>query len=99
MFRYMGLLLLGTVLAAPVALRADEHDHDRDHDRDHRYYDQDRHDYHEWNEQEERAYRRWLEERHREYHDFARISRDQQREYWIWRHQHPDAVLWPPDRH
>lgn len=97
MSRYLSAFLLGTLLTIPVtAIRADEHEehHDRDHAR--RYYDPDRHDWHEWNERETRAYRRWREERReREFRDFANARREEQREYWRWRHEHPDTVLWP----
>ena len=90
MMRLIGAMLLGTALLAPVGLRADDDDHQRDRERDHRYYDRDARDYHEWNEREERAYRHYLEERRREYLDWARASEKQRREYWRWRHQHPD---------
>ncbi len=74
---------MGAAMAAsvPTALRAD----------DHRYYDRDHKDYHEWNDAEGRAYRHWLvEERHAKYHDWGHASRAEQREYWRWRHDHPD---------
>jgi hypothetical protein len=62
-----------------------------DHDKRVTYYDADRHDRHEWNEQEERAYRHWIEEeRHQKYRDFKHASKQQQREYWEWRHAHSD---------
>lgn len=74
--------LLGAALVAPLfasgcAARA-------------RYYDDYYADYHPWNDREIRAYRVWLSERHYEYRDFRRLSRDQQRDYWRWRHEHPD---------
>jgi hypothetical protein len=86
-------LLLGIVLVAPLAVRADDdnkHHGERDRDRDRRYYDTSRHDWHEWNEQENRAYRRYLEERRREYREYGRMNKREQREYWEWRHNHPD---------
>jgi hypothetical protein len=83
---YLGIFALAAALAAPLAIRADEHD--RDHDK--RYYDARRHDYHEWNEQEGRAYHRFLEERHLRDHDWEKASRKERQEYWNWRHEHPD---------
>jgi len=56
-----------------------------------RVYDDYYSDYHYWNAREEHAYRLWLAERHYEYREYERLSREQQREYWGWRHQHPDA--------
>jgi hypothetical protein len=52
------------------------------------YYDVYRSDYHRWGAGEDRAYRIWLSERHYEYRDFNRLNRDEQRDYWTWRHNH-----------
>jgi len=56
MNRLLSTLFLSLTLAAPVALQADNRDHD--HDKVKRYYDREARDWHEWNEREERAYRR-----------------------------------------
>lgn len=48
-------------------------------------------DYHYWNDREERAYRMWLAERRYEYREFSRLNKEEQRDYWNWRHNHPDA--------
>ncbi len=85
MRRYLSTLLLGAAMCAPVVMHAREEHPNR------RYYDSYKRDYHEWNEQEERAYRHWLqEERRRSYHPWARGRRNEQREYWRWRHEHHD---------
>ncbi len=55
-----------------------------------RYYDSYHSDYHYWNAREDHAYRVWLGERHYEYRDFNKLSSEKQREYWNWRHAHPD---------
>jgi hypothetical protein len=86
MHRFLTAALLSAALAVPVAIRAEEH-HSK------RYYDQDGRDWHEWNEQEERAYRRHLEERRREYRNWEKANPKEQKEYWKWRHRHPDSVL------
>ena len=79
MRRYLTTLLLGAALCTPGVMHAKK------------YYDRDRHDYHEWNEHEERAYRHWLqEERRHEYHPWVKARRQEQMEYWRWRHAHPD---------
>lgn len=59
-----------------------------------RVYDRAHHDYHNWDTNEERVYRSYLEGRHEAYREYRRINRKHQREYWHWRHEHPDA-----DRH
>jgi hypothetical protein len=79
---YLGPLVLGAAMLAPIlisgcAARV-------------RYYDEYHSDYHRWDDGEARTYRVWLGERHYEYREFNRLSRDEQREYWRWRHEHPD---------
>jgi phytoene dehydrogenase-like protein len=88
MFRTLSAAVLGVALLAPVTVKADD-DHRRERVR--RYYDRDARDYHEWNDGENRAYRRYLQEQRREYRDFNRVNRDEQREYWRWRHLHPET--------
>lgn len=79
--RCLGTVVLGAALVAPLltsgcAARV-------------RYYDDYYADYHPWNDAEIRAYHGWLAERRYEYREFNRLSREQQHEYWRWRHDHP----------
>jgi ribulose kinase len=88
MHRFLQVALLGTALMAavatvPTALKADD-DHPT------RYHDRERNDDHEWNSREDRAYQKWLEGKHHAKHDFAKLKAKEQREYWKWRHEHPD---------
>ena len=85
-FLILTALLVGVALIAPVPARADDH-HDK------RYYDRDGRDYHSWNSQEDRAYRVYLGEQHRDYRRFQKVKSNQQKEYFKWRHDHPDSVL------
>jgi hypothetical protein len=85
-FSILSLVLAGATLVAPVAMRADDH-HDR------RYYDRDGRDYHTWNDHEDRAYRIYLGEQHRDYRDFGRINAARRRDYFRWRHEHPDNAI------
>lgn len=79
---YLGPLVLGAAMLAPVlASGCAAHV---------RYYDEYHADYHPWNDGEARAYRVWLVERHYEYREFNRLSREDQRAYWNWRHDHPN---------
>lgn len=74
--------VMGAALLTSVAMGAER-----------RYYDRDNRDYHAWNDHEDRAYRAYLQERHREYREFRVARRPQQREYFRWRHTHPDNSL------
>ena len=99
MRRYITLVLLTLTLGAGVpAMQADDH-RDRDRDRAPRYYDRDRRDWHEWNENEERAYRYYLQQQHLREMEWRRANRRRQMEYWRWRHNHPDSVIFRLDIH
>ena len=54
-------------------------------------YDAEYRDHHRWDDHEDRAYRRFLGERHEDYRSFQSRSAEDQREYWRWRHEHPDS--------
>jgi len=58
-----------------------------------RYYDSDARIYHQWNTNEDRAYRMYLEEGHRDYVEFPKTTVTQQTEYWKWRHNHADKII------
>ena len=57
-----------------------------------RVYDPEYRDYHRWDAGEDRAYHRyWMENRGREpYREYNRLDDREQRDYWNWRHGHPD---------
>jgi hypothetical protein len=59
-----------------------------------RVYDPDYGRYHYWNGQEETQFRVYLDGRHEPYRKFRSLEKDQQREYWKWRHERSDE-----DRH
>jgi len=92
-FQILTGLLLGAALIAPVAVSAADGDHDR------RYYDRDGRDYHQWNDREDHAYRIYLGERHYEYREFRRVNEARRREYFLWRHEHPDTTLFKVEIH
>lgn len=84
--RYIGSLILAAAIAAPalIVTRANAQEVQvRVYDRDHR-------DYHNWDDHEDRAYRRYLVEQHRDYREYNHQNRAMQRNYWNWRHSHPD---------
>ena len=79
--RYVSHLLMATALLAPLAASGCAARV--------RYYDEYHSDYHHWDDHEDRTYRVWLRERHYEWREFNRLNRDEQRDYWNWRHDHP----------
>ncbi len=94
MHRILGRFLLGIALLTPVAVQADHEGKIKVK----RYYDRDAKDWHEWNEREGRAYQRYLEEKRMEHRDWVRLKREQQQDYWRWRHRNNDEIL-SGDRH
>ena len=91
--KLLASLFMSAALAVPTAANAvarpqDDRDHERHEQAERRVYDREHRDYHAWNDREDGTYRRWLEERHEAYHDFNRLKRREQRDYWNWRHSH-----------
>ena len=81
-------VLLGAALVSSLAGIGCAHHYYRVYDP---YYT----DYHMWNDEEVVYYQRWCGETHRDPHrDFRQLSKDQQKEYFTWRHNHGDR-----DRH
>jgi hypothetical protein len=95
MHMYLGSLLLGVALIAPVGLQAGNSFRDDSRqdarERERRYYDRDYRDYHRWDNREDRRHRSWGSEKHVAYRPFYRLHRAQQRAYWKFRHEHPDG--------
>jgi hypothetical protein len=65
---------------------AQEHREKKDYDREGR-------DYRTWDDHEDRAYRVYLGEQHHEYREFEQTKAVPQQEYFKWRQDHPDHVL------
>lgn len=56
-----------------------------------RVYDPYYRDHHRWDDNETVYYNLWRVETHREPHrEYRKLNRDEQNEYWKWRHDHPD---------
>lgn len=47
-------------------------------------------DYHRWDAREHGAYRRYWNERRERYRGWKELNEHEQRDYWKWRHDHPD---------
>ena len=95
MYRIVSGFLLSVALVAPVALRAEDEKTTTTTTttKETRYYDKDEKDYHVWSVGEDRAYRVYLGEVHRDYIAFPKVKVVQQKEYFKWRHGHPDSVI------
>lgn len=55
-----------------------------------RVYDPDHEDYHRWDDHEASFYVQWENETRREHRDFDKRDRDDQKQYWTWRHGRSD---------
>lgn len=88
-YKYLSFLFLSTALTGSVAPKASAQEVvvTTDHAR---YYDGNHKDYHVWNDGEDRSYRIYLGERHRDYREFHLTTQREQKDYWNWRHAHPD---------
>jgi hypothetical protein len=80
--RLLSSLLLAAALISPLAItgcaaRAS-----------YRVYDPYYNDYHTWDHGEVVYYQRWENESHRHHRDFNKRDKDEQKEYWNWRHSH-----------
>ncbi|HUJ96344.1 MAG TPA: hypothetical protein VLW84_13820 [Terriglobales bacterium] len=76
------LALAGALAAAIVCLGCAEHHY-------YRVYDPYYHDYHRWDAAEVTYYNQWATETHHDPHrDFRTLNKDDQKDYWTWRHNH-----------
>jgi type III secretory pathway component EscR len=85
-FLILSALVLSTTLIGPVIAQSRA-------PQEKCYYDKSGKDYHTWNSNEDRAYRSYLQEQHQSYREFNKVNRNQQQQYFTWRHQHPDNAL------
>ena len=104
LLRNASSLLLAGVITAPIAMCAQDRDHDRDdHDRNKNYrvYDPYRRDYHNWNNDEDQAYRQWYGQTYngRQYRNYRKLNKKDQRAYWTYRHDHDKDHDHDNDRH
>lgn len=86
--RYISSLLLAGTIIAPTAIMAVPRP--QEGSLQIRVYDRDRRDYHNWDEHEDRAYRGYLVAQHKPYREYKKQHSRDQKNYWKWRHNHPD---------
>ena len=81
--RYLKAFSLTVALAAPWVMTACAGHH--------YYHDSYYNDDHHWDRNEIVFYKQWSVETHRDPHrDFRKLSPEEQRGYWEWRHHHGD---------
>ena len=84
-------IFASAVSVLPNAAIAQEHGDRTYQEHGNRTYNDAAHrDKHEWNSREDEEWNRYRGEHHIKQHDFARLKRKQQEEYWKWRHEHGD---------
>lgn len=96
MFKTLRIFLLSGALITPAALMAFQESRSTTTTtttETQRYYDPTYKEYHNWNANEDRAYRMYLQENHRTYEEFPKTKTTEQTEYWKWRHDHPDKMI------
>jgi hypothetical protein len=85
---YVASLFLTAALAAPVSMLAAPMPQEAGVQV--RVYDSGHHDYHNWDDHERHAWGVYLSDNHRHDVEYAHASHKEQKEYWNWRHSHPD---------
>ncbi len=83
---FLGSLFLSAALIAPMAMQA----RPAPQVIGVKIYDRDHKDYHVWDDREGHAYAQYRVEHPKVVVDFNKSSKKQQRDYWTWRHAHPD---------
>jgi hypothetical protein len=81
--RYLSSLLLAAAFLAPAVTIGCGGPR-------YRVYDQYHNDYHRWDNHETVYYHQWVVENHRDDRDFRKLNKDDQKQYWDWRHNHHD---------
>jgi len=80
--RYMSLVFLAGALVTPLVTTGCGH---------HRVYDSYHSDYHHWDHNETVYYQQWsVENRRNDHRDYKHLNKDEQKQYWDWRHNHGD---------
>jgi hypothetical protein len=75
-------LVLITALASPAVLAGCAARVDTGY----RFYDPGYNDYHVWDNNEGVYYQRWEHDTHRNHRDFRKRGKNEQQQYWNWRH-------------
>jgi len=85
---YIGSFVLAATMVAPAAIIAMPKPNDDGVQI--RVYDAHHKDYHNWDDRENHAWGVYLNNNHRKAHEYKDSNSREQRNYWNWRHAHPD---------
>jgi len=96
MNRFLTALFISAALAGSLSVRADDHHSDNQNKR---YYDKTAGDYHEWNQHEDQVYHQYVTDNHKRDRDFAKTTGAEKKDYFKWRHDHPDQDQDHQDKH
>ena len=83
---FLSSVFLTAALIAPMAIKANAAPQGVSV----RVYDRDHKDYHNWDDREDRSYQLFRGDHPKYNVVFTKTKHNQQREYWTWRHAHPD---------
>jgi hypothetical protein len=83
---FLGSLFLSAALLAPMAMQARATPQAVSV----KVYDSGHKDYHQWDDHEDHAYAQYRVEHPKVKVEFNKASKRQQKDYWNWRHAHPD---------
>jgi hypothetical protein len=83
---FLGSVFLTAAMIAPMAITASAAPQAVSV----RIYDRDHKDYHNWDDREDRSYQLFHADHPKYKVTYRKANRRQQREYWTWRHEHPD---------
>jgi hypothetical protein len=82
---FINSIFLGAALIAPMAITAHAAPQINV-----RVYDSKHKDYHNWDDREEHSYQAFRVEHPKYNATYSKTKSSQQKEYWTWRHAHPD---------
>ena len=83
---FLSSLFLSAALVVPMAIQAGAMPQQVNI----RVYDRDHKDYHEWNDREAHSYDQYRVKHPKVRVEFKKSNKREQRDYWNWRHSHPD---------
>ena len=83
---FLSSVFLSAALIAPMAVKANAVPQGISV----RVYDRDHKDYHNWDDREDHSYQQFRGDHPKYNVTFGKAKHNQQREYWTWRHAHPD---------
>lgn len=93
--KFVGSAVLTVALAAPATIVAAPRPQEVKARIDvqtsqNRVYDPDHKDYHNWDGNEQKQWKQYQSTEHLKYHDYSKANKNDQSNYWNWRHDNDD---------